>query len=137
RSEALESEPRFMVDGRIMYRSGDDWFIHDTGRGLSAIAVRVKAEKDPAADPEPDLLRDIQLRLIDTLARARAHRAAHPQRDQELRRLDPTRLAAPIYLGDKVEIVDSRLGTDGRWLLLVTEPKGAEAGRTGKMPKYV
>src|SRR5690606_33432944 len=50
---------------------------------------------------------------------------------------DPTRAPAPVYLGKGVEIADSALSPDGRWLLVVTGEKGADAGRGGKMPMYV
>ncbi|HZV37532.1 MAG TPA: S9 family peptidase, partial [Pseudoxanthomonas sp.] len=36
-----------------------------------------------------------------------------------------------------VAIIDSALSPDARWLLVVTQPKGADAGQAGKMPKYV
>ena len=42
-----------------------------------------------------------------------------------------------MYLGKDVDIVDSALSPDGRWLLAVTTEKGADAGKAGKMPKFV
>jgi dipeptidyl aminopeptidase/acylaminoacyl peptidase len=36
-----------------------------------------------------------------------------------------------------VDIVDSALSPDGRWLLVATTEKGAATGTAGKMPKYV
>ena len=36
-----------------------------------------------------------------------------------------------------MEIADSALSPDGRWLLVVTTVKGADGGQAGKMPKYV
>lgn len=53
------------------------------------------------------------------------------------RRIDPTRAPAPVYLGKDVQITDSALSPDGRWLLLVTTAKGADTGRAGKMPMYI
>jgi dipeptidyl aminopeptidase/acylaminoacyl peptidase len=137
RSEVAESEPAFMSDGRVMYRAGEQWLIHDLASGLAGPAAIVKAEKDPAAAPEADELRDMQLRLIGTLAREKAWRDAARARDAELRRALPSRLPPTIFLGDKVEIAGSQLSPDGRWMLVVTSPKGAERGRVGKMPKYV
>jgi dipeptidyl aminopeptidase/acylaminoacyl peptidase len=40
-------------------------------------------------------------------------------------------------MGDEVEIADSALSPDGRWLLVVTTRKGADAGQEGKLPVYV
>ena len=47
---------------------------------------------------------------------------------RHLRKADPTRAAAPVYLGKDVDIVDSALSPDGRWLLIATTEKGAATG---------
>ena len=137
RTDAAESSPRFRADGRaVLFQSGAEWMSYDIGsRLLSTVAV-LKAEKDPAAKPDADLLRDTQLRLISTLAKERANRDALKAQDDARRAADPTRAAAPIYLGDKVKIINSSLSPDARWLLVVTSGKD-EAGQGGKMPKYV
>src|SRR3546814_3008650 len=53
------------------------------------------------------------------------------------RRADPSRAPAPAYLGKDVDIVDSALSPDGRWLIAVTQAKDADGGKAGKMPRYV
>ena len=68
RSEVPEATPAFMADGRVMYRVGADWIVHDLGTGLAGPIAMVKAEKDPAEVAKADDLRDMQLRLIATLA---------------------------------------------------------------------
>lgn len=137
RSEVAEAAPAFMADGRVMYRAGADWIVHDLATGLAGPIAVLKAEKDPAEAPKADDLRDMQLRLIGTLAREKAWRDAQAARESELRRGLSTRIAPPVYLGDAVTIADSALSPDGRWMLVVTQPKGSEPGRVGKMPKYV
>ncbi len=137
RSEVAEAAPAFMADGRVMYRAGADWIVHDLATGLAGPIAVLKAEKDPAEAPKTDELRDMQLRLISTLAREKAWREAQAAREAELRRGLSTRIAPPVYLGDTVTIADSALSPDGRWMLVVTQPKGSEPGRIGKMPKYV
>ena len=37
----------------------------------------------------------------------------------------------------QLAIADSALSPDGHHLLVITTPKGYDAGRVGKMPKYV
>lgn len=130
-----ESLPQWGSDGALVWRVGNDWYRWD-GRAVAQAAV-VKAEDDPAKAPKPDDLRDRQLRLIGTLKDDRARRDAARAQDAQWARTDPTRAAAPVYLGKDVEIVDSALAPDGRWLLVVTSAKGAETGAAGKMPKYV
>ncbi len=138
RTPAGESAPQWRADGRaVQWRVGNDWFEHDLASGLTAPLASLKAEKDPKAAPEADALRDMQLRLISTLAREKAQREAFEAHQRELRAADPQAAAQPIYLGDGVSINDVRLSPDGRWMLAVTTPKSADRGRVGKMPMYV
>lgn len=138
RTNETEADARFGADGRsVLWRVGNDWFRWDPASRLAQPAALPRAEKDPAAAPEADALRDHQLRLSAQLAREKAFREAQREHAEAQRKADPSRAAAPVYLGDKVTIADSALSPDGRWLLVVTEPKGAEKGRAGKMPRYV
>ncbi|HLM53881.1 MAG TPA: S9 family peptidase, partial [Pseudoxanthomonas sp.] len=136
RSNDNESQPRFATDGGVIWRVGNRWYRWSAAGGVAQAAL-VKAENDPDAPPEADALRDQQLRTIETLARDRARREALQNHSKALRAADPTRAPAPVYLGDEVEIVDSALAPTGRWLLVVTRKKGADAGQAGKMPRYV
>ncbi|MBW8313066.1 MAG: prolyl oligopeptidase family serine peptidase [Rhizobium sp.] len=138
RSSEAEDGARFAADGRsVIWRVGNDWFRWSPDTRLEQPVALPRAEKDPAAAPDADALREHQLRLSAQLAREKAFRDAQRENAEALRKADPTRPAAPVYLGDKIEIADSALSPDGRWLLVVTQAKGADKGRAGKMPKYV
>jgi hypothetical protein len=128
---------QYSADERgVQFRIGDDWFGWDRNERVLGPIALPRAAKDPNAT-EPDALRDMQLRLSTILKRQKDERDATHARVEELRRADPTRAPAPIYLGDKVAILNSALSPDGRWLLVVTGPKAADKGRAGKMPRYV
>ena len=136
RTAAAESQPRFAADGGVLWRAGNDWFHRSAGGAVAQVATP-RAERDPAAPPPADTLREQQLRTLDTLRRDRDQREARRLQDQAWARADPTRAPAPVFLGDKVEILDSSLSPDTRHLLVVTAKKDADAGRDGKMPAYV
>ncbi len=136
RSNDDEALPQWSRDGALVWRVGNsNWFRWD-GRNVVQAAT-LKAEDDPAKPPKADDLRDRQLRLIETLKDDRARRDAAREQGEAWRRADASRAAPPAYLGKDVELVDSALSPDGRWLLAVTSAKGADAGTGGKMPKYV
>jgi dipeptidyl aminopeptidase/acylaminoacyl peptidase len=120
----------------VQFRAGDDWMSWDRAERVLAPVVILRAAKDPnAIDLDPQ--RDMQLRLIATLKRQKDEREALRAQAEEQRRADPTRAREPVYLGDKLAIVNSHLSPDGRWLLVVTGPKEGDKGRVGKMPRYV
>jgi dipeptidyl aminopeptidase/acylaminoacyl peptidase len=129
---------QYSSDGRaVQFRVGDDWASWDRASRLVSPVAVPRAAKDPNAAPEADALRDMQLRLIATLKRQKEEKDAMRLRTEEERRADPTRAQAPIYLGDKLAILNTHLSPDGRWLLVVTGPKDGDKGRVGKMPRYV
>lgn len=136
RSETGESQPRFSPDGGVVWRAGNDWFRWTPQGGVAQAAI-IRAERDPNTAPKPDALREQQLRTLQTLANDRALREEARKQAEAWRRADPSRAPAPAYLGDDVSIIDSALSPDARWLLVVTQPKGTDAGQAGKMPKYV
>src|SRR5688572_17484902 len=138
RSAEAEDEVRFAADQRgVIWRVGNDWFRWSPDTRLAQPVALPRAENDPAAAPPADALRDHQLRLSAALAREKAQREALREQAEANRKADPTRAAAPVYLGDKITIANTALSPDGRWLLVVTDAKGGERGRGGKMPKYV
>ena len=132
------SDPQYSSDGgSVQYRSGTDWYSWSRLDRLSAPVALLRAAKDPDAKPEADSQRELQLRLIVNLARQKDNREASLERRKEERRVDATRAPEPIYLGEKVTISGSMLSPDGRWLLFVTQDKGAEKGKLGKLARYV
>lgn len=135
RSETRESRPAFAADGGVLWRAGNDWFHRSPDGTLAQVGV-VKPGRDPQAASD-DTLRAHQLAVLATLRHDREQRTALIEEDAALRRADPTRAAAPVYLGEDVEIVDSALSPDGRHLLVVTQSKGAEAGQPAPVPHYV
>lgn len=136
RSNETESRPQFASDGGAIWRAGNNRYHWRAGGGTAQVAV-VKAERDPNAAPKADVLREQQLATLATLRRDKEQRDALRTQEDAWRRADATRAAAPVYLGDEVEIVDSALSPDGRHLLVVTQAKSADEGQAGKMPKYV
>ncbi|RDZ26353.1 S9 family peptidase [Lysobacter silvisoli] len=136
RSNEAEARPQFGRDGNLVFRVDNNWYQWRAGQGVSQ-AAQLKAENDPAKPPKADTLRDYQLATIRTLKDDRDRRDAARAQDEQWRRADTSRAPAPLYLGSDVEISDSALSPDGRWMLAVTQAKGGDAGQGGKMPKYV
>jgi len=67
RTEAEESEPHFLADGRrVWFHRGTDVFVYDLESGLLSQPAALKLEKDPL-DKEPSLLAEEQTRLFDVI----------------------------------------------------------------------
>jgi dipeptidyl aminopeptidase/acylaminoacyl peptidase len=138
RTAENETDPQFSADGKqLSFRIGNDWFVHDFERALTAPVAAVRAEADPNAAPKADDMRDMQLRTFSTLKRLHEESEAAKKRAEELRSADATRPGAAFYLGEDVVIQATSLSPDARWLLVVTSPKTALRGREGKLTRYV
>ncbi len=139
RSLSAVADARFDAnDAAVLWRVDNTWYRYRFDTRFAEALVVARAEKDPSVEPaKPDDLRAMQLRLFDTLRREKQARDDHRAQDQAQRAADATRADPPVYLGDDIAIVSTSLSPDARWLLVVTAPKGADAGRVGKLPKYV
>ncbi|NRR30733.1 S9 family peptidase [Oxalobacteraceae bacterium] len=138
RGSSPAADPQYAADGaHVQFRVGSDWFSWSRADHLVVPLALLRAAKDPDAAPDADSLRDLQLRLIGTLARQKDERDTNRARKEAERRADSTRAPAPIYFGDKIVLNGSALSPDGRYLLAITSVKGADNGRVGKLAKYV
>lgn len=132
-----ESAPRFSADGRaLQFRDGNDWYSHDLASGVTTPAAVLKFADDPQTK-QPDALGARQLELFKTLRRIKADKQAQHDENKALAAADPGRAPLPFFLGDKIKPIDTELSPDGRWLLLITAPKDADAGRTPQLTRYV
>ena len=137
RTPQRESAPQFSADGRaLQFRVGNDWSSYDLASGTLSSVATLKFADDPQAK-KPGQLGELQLKLFKTLRHIKADQQAEREQDQTLDAADPGRAPAPFWLGDKVKPVDTELSPDGRWMLLITEPKDYPKGKPPLVNHYV
>jgi len=132
------ADAQYAADGNhVQFRVGSDWFSWSRAERLVSPVVLLRTAKDPDAAPDADFRRDMQLRLMSTLARIKQEKDETRDQRNADRAADATRAPLPVYLGEKVTIETSSLSPDGRYLLVVTAAKDGDKRRVGKMPRYV
>jgi dipeptidyl aminopeptidase/acylaminoacyl peptidase len=137
RTPQRESAPRFSTDGSaLQFRADNDWYSYDLASAVTAPAAVLKFDDDPQAK-KPDALGEQQLALFKTLREIEADKHASRAEQEALDVADPTRAPAPFWLGDKLVPVDTELSPDGRWMLVVTTPKGYDDGKAPQISHYV
>ena len=139
RDTAPKSDAAFLADGRhVQWHAGNDIYLYDLHSGLIALAADIRLQDDPAQTKAPqNYLQAEQPRLFDFLSRQQANKTAAREQLAAQTNADSTHVPAPWYLGDKLSIAGSSLSPDGRWLVLVTEPKDYQKGASGMMPNYI
>ena len=137
RTPETETSPRFSSDGHALhYRQGNQWFAYDIGAGVSAPAAVLNTGNDPR-DKQPDALGRDQLRLFKSLRTVKAEKDAARANEEALSAADPGRAPRPIWLGDVGEVIGTELSPDGRWMVVVTQPKDDKAGKAPEVTHYV
>ncbi|MFC5742289.1 S9 family peptidase [Dyella tabacisoli] len=137
RTAEAESAPGFSSDSRaLQFRQNNQWYSYDIAAGVTAPAAVLKLADDPQAK-QPDALGDEQLKLFKTLRQLKADKDALRENDDALAAADLGRAPKPIWLGDKVELIDTELSPDGRWMLAVTQPKGHAEGKAPQVTHFV
>ncbi|HEX5305016.1 MAG TPA: prolyl oligopeptidase family serine peptidase, partial [Dyella sp.] len=132
-----ESAPQFSADGHaLQYRQANQWFAYDLASGVSAPVAVLKFADDPQAE-KPDALRDHQRALFSTLRQIKADKDALRAQQKTLQAVDGSRAPEPFWLGDAITPIDTELSPDGRWMLLVTEPKDAKPGEAPQVIHFV
>ncbi|HET7922360.1 MAG TPA: prolyl oligopeptidase family serine peptidase [Gammaproteobacteria bacterium] len=129
----------FMADGaRVQWHEGDAIYLYALNSGLISIAADLRFSDDPGKQPGPqNYLQAEQTRLFDFLSEQQANTEAERVRQADLNQADATRVSAPWYLGDRDKLDFSSLSPDGRWMVLITEPKSHNDGAPGMMPNYI
>src|ERR1700754_3192436 len=137
RTEAKERDPRFSIDGRLLtFRAGNDWFAYAVGGGPVTKAADLEEKDDPKAK-KPDDLADEQQAIFKTLRGLRADEDAMKADADALAAADPGRSGKPFWLGKNVTVADTSLSPDGRWMLVVTQAKDADAGKIADLTHYI
>jgi dipeptidyl aminopeptidase/acylaminoacyl peptidase len=101
-----------------------------------AKAADLEEKEDPKAK-KSDGLTDEQQSLFKALRDQRADEEAMKADADALAAADPGRLSKPFWLGKNVEIADTSLSPDGRWMLVVTQAKDADKGKIADLTHYV
>jgi dipeptidyl aminopeptidase/acylaminoacyl peptidase len=139
RDSTPKSDASFMADGNhVQWHQGDAIYIYELNSGLTSLAADLQLSDDPAKTPGPqNYLQAEQPRLFEFLDQQKINAEAARVRQAGLAKADATRVAAPWYLGDHIKIDYSSLSPDGRWLVLITQPKDHDRGEPGMMPNYI
>ncbi len=137
RSQEIDQQAGFSSDGQFVhFRRGNQWWRQNIESGLAWPVADLRFEADPDAEPEDSLSRH-QLRLFSSLREDRERESARRAESRRAAAEDPTRSAAPWFLGADIVPLSSSLSPDGRWLLLAVRSARHDGGRGGQMPHYV
>ena len=132
------TQVRFLTDGRVAYRQGDQFFALDLATGLARQLLDIRLTRSPKPPGEPQVfLAQEQQALIGWIAKNQQKAKAKYQADKTWQQQDLASTPAPIYLGNDHELKDVRLSASGRYALIAYSEKRKERSKTDIMPNYI
>ena len=138
RTAAGWTDPVFLNDGRIAVRLGTAIHAFDPASPLVERLADLRFEKDPAAkQPGSDYLSTQTRRLLDVVRERQEDAAEDRARRTSETDLDPGRPMRSYFFGDDRQFDSMSLSPDGRWLLVVTEPRRDQQPRRDTVPYFV
>jgi len=138
RDAVRQSQLKFLSDGRLSYRQGNEFFVVDTLTGLTAQLASVATRDAPEAMVEPeDFIAREQLALIDFVQRERDARAERFEQQQTLQQANSSVVAEPFYVGANKRIVAASLSPAGDRILVAISAQQESRDASDIMPNYV
>lgn len=137
RDNAVQSNPEFLLDGRVVYREGWSWFAQDLQNGARTELVSLKTEDAPTAPASPSgYLAQQQHKLIEFVALQQKNARQRYQANQQLQQQNNNVAAPAFYLGKKQQVVDASLSPRADYMLVAVQP-AVERNDKDIMPNYI
>lgn len=138
RDDARQNQLMFLIDGRLSYRQGNDFFAIDPRSGLTSQLARLETREAPQANAAAkDFIAREQIELIEFVQKERNDRAERFAQQQLLADSNSSLAPQPFYLGNNKQIVAASLSPAGDKLLVALTSPQSWRGEGDIMPDYV
>lgn len=137
RDGAQQSEPQFLLDGRLAYREGWVYYALDLASGLRSELVSLKTAEQPKVPAAAKgYLAQQQAELIEFIALEQRNAEQHYQAKQQLQAENATVAPKAFYLGKDMHIVAASLSPKADYML-VSVRKTTQRNDKDIMPNYI
>lgn len=134
---AKQSSPQFLLDGRLAYRQGWQFFAVDLTTGLRSELVNLKTEAAPETPAVPKgYLAQEQHKLISYVALTHKNKLDRHQAQTQLQQQNNSLSPQPIYLGKDLQIVEASLSPAADYMVLAVRKKNKRNDKD-IMPNYI
>jgi dipeptidyl aminopeptidase/acylaminoacyl peptidase len=137
RDNTAQSNPAFLLDGRLSYREGWSWFAQDLKTGQRTELVSLKTEDAPKTPAKgAGYLAQEQHKLIQFVALQQNNALQRHEAKQQLQQQNASIAASAFYLGKGQHVVDASLSPKADYLIVSVR---AASKRNDKdiMPNYI
>ncbi|MGI5309567.1 prolyl oligopeptidase family serine peptidase [Rheinheimera sp. WS51] len=134
---AKQSAAQFLLDGRLAYRQGWQFFAVDLNTGFRSELVNLKTEDAPEAPAiGKGYLAQEQHKLISYVALTHKNKLDRQQAKTQLQQQNNTLSPQPIYLGKGLRIVEASMSPTADYIVLAVR-KATKRNDKDIMPNYI
>ncbi|RUO36414.1 prolyl oligopeptidase family serine peptidase [Aliidiomarina sanyensis] len=138
RDSSNKSELQFLTDGRLSYRSGNDFYAVNLRNGFTELLVSLQTQDAPVAVQAPtDILAQEEIELIEWTQVQRRNRQERFDDQQRMHAENPSVAPAPIFLGRNKQIAEVSLSPAGDRMVVAVQDPQTWRGDSDVMPRYV
>lgn len=137
RDNATQYAPEFLLDGRLTYREGWNWYAENLTSGQRIELVSLKTEDQPKGPTKPKgYLAQEQHKLIEFVALQQKNAEQRFAAKQQLQQQNSNIAAAAFYLGKGMQVVGASLSPKADYML-VSVRKAGKRNEKDIMPNYI
>jgi dipeptidyl aminopeptidase/acylaminoacyl peptidase len=137
-TSATETEPLFLTDGKIAYRTGNVFYSHDLATGQVIELANLQLIEEPVGIDAPSgYLAKEQRKLISYIALQQRNSELKEQQKNNLAEQNPTITSTKYYFGKDNRVSHASLSPAGDKLLVSITAAKSSRDVTDIMPNYV
>jgi dipeptidyl aminopeptidase/acylaminoacyl peptidase len=128
----------FLIDGRIAFKSSDQFIAIDINSGMSSVLASWVFDKKPTANKKPqDYIAEQQIDLIEVVQVKRKNQEHKFNYQQALLEQNSSITASPFYLPEKHRTVDASISPNGKWAIVSVREDFSNRTSEDIMPDYI
>ncbi len=137
-TSAVESQPIFLNNGNVAYRSGDAFFEFDLINGqIRELATLKMAKKPGSQKKQQTYISKEQHKLIDYVALQKRNGELKSKQNQQLKKENSSIADAVFYFGEGKRVVQAQLSPDASKMVVSVSKKESWSGKGDIMPNYI
>lgn len=137
-TSAVESQPVFLTNGNVAYRSGNDFFEFDAANKQIKELVSLKMSNTPGGKKAPQsYISKEQHKLIEYVSLQRRNSELRNTQAQQLSKENETISDSVFYFGEGKRVVEARLSPDAKMMVVSVTKQEPWSNKGDIMPNYI
>ncbi|WP_371186053.1 prolyl oligopeptidase family serine peptidase [Thalassotalea maritima] len=136
-TSAVESQPRFLSDGRVAYRTGNVFYALDLRNNQLRELANLQMANTPGKTKEKTYIAKEQHKLIKFVALQERNAGIQADKDSDIRQQNDTIATSTFYFGEGKRVVQAELSPNGKMMVVSVAKDMPWSKAEDIMPNYI